>query len=55
MDAQQKFDLIIAKFCDEQDGVYEGKMMSSKALKFNNKVFCFQHKSEMGFRLGPPI
>jgi hypothetical protein len=28
-------------------------MMSSPGLKYNNKVFAFYHKGNMGFRLGP--
>lgn len=38
---------------DENNGVCEGKMMHSTALKYNNKVFAFYHKNHMGFRLGP--
>ena len=47
------FDQICNSLCLEEDGVYEGKMMSSKGLKYNNKVFAFYHKGEMGFRMGP--
>ena len=47
------FTNICGKLCNENTGVYEGKMMSSPGLKFNNKVFAFYHKSTMGFRMGP--
>ena len=49
----EQFNIILQKFCLAHKGVTEGKMMSSPALKFNNKVFAFYYKDAMGFRLGP--
>ena len=55
MDASglETFQLICLDLCQSEDGVCEGKMMSSAGLKYNNKVFAFYHKGEMGFRMGP--
>ena len=38
----------------QKEGVIEGKMMSSPALKYKGKVFCFYHKERMCFKLGQP-
>ncbi len=44
---------ITDKFTNADPLVQIGKMMSAPALKYNDKVFLFFHKTEMGFRLGP--
>jgi len=49
---RENFDEIVKRF-KRRKGVEVGKMMSSPALKFNNKVFAFFHNERMGFRLGP--
>jgi hypothetical protein len=38
-----------------QSGVTEGRMMSSPALKWNDKVFAFYHDEKMCFKLGDSI
>lgn len=32
--------------------IEEGKMMSAKAITINGKVFCFEYKNQMVFKLG---
>ena len=44
---------IVTSLLATELGVYEGRMMSSPALKFGDKVFAFYSaKFGMGFRLG---
>lgn len=35
-----------------QEGVAPGKMMSSEAIRYNDKVFAFFHNEMMTFKLG---
>ena len=52
--AATKFLSLSEKFTSADPDVIPGKiMMSSPGLKYRDKVFAFQHKNEMGFRLGP--
>lgn len=51
--SEQNFNDILKKFTSNNPLVHEGKMMSSRALTFNGKVFAFFHNNEMGFKLGP--
>lgn len=40
-------------FCKNDNGVTEGRMMSSPAIHYNNKVFAFlSRKNKMVFKLG---
>ncbi|MDA3952458.1 MAG: hypothetical protein PF485_02355 [Bacteroidales bacterium] len=43
---------LVEKIISNFKGTYEGKMMSSPGVKFNNKVFVFYFKKDMVFRLG---
>jgi len=43
---------MVTEFTSAHSDVQVGKMMSSEAMKVNDKVFVFFHKGEMGFRLG---
>ncbi len=52
MNSETRFNAIVEKMVNNEQGVILGKMMSSPGLKVNNKVFAFFHKGEMGFRLG---
>lgn len=52
MTPQQAFEQIREKMCLMYDGVTEGKMMSSQAIKRGGKVFAFFHHEQMGFKLG---
>ncbi len=48
-----EFKRIAAAFTYIHGDVAHGKMMSSPGLKCNNRVFAFEMKDGMGFRLGP--
>nr|WP_299343280.1 hypothetical protein [Allomuricauda sp.] len=49
----EKFQEIRKHFCQEFLGATEGKMMSSPAIHYNNKVFAFfSRKKKMVFKLG---
>nr|WP_298996017.1 hypothetical protein [uncultured Allomuricauda sp.] len=49
----EKFDGIRQKLCSKHPKVTEGKMMSSPAIHYNNKVFAFfSRKQKMVFKLG---
>lgn len=50
---EAQFMTLVNKFSSSHPEVIPGKMMSSPALKYKDKVFAFYHKGEMGFRLGP--
>ncbi len=47
-----KFERITATLTAAEDNVSLGRMMSSPGLKYGDKVFAFQAKEGMGFRLG---
>ena len=47
-----KYNEIVTKVLNKCEGTYEGKMMSSPGVKYNDKVFIFYFKKEMTFRLG---
>ena len=51
MSAKTEFQRI-SKLLSEQEDVAPGKMMSSDAIKCNNKVFAILHKDMMTFKLG---
>jgi len=53
VNAEVLFITLVNKYSSSYPDVIQGKMMSSPALKYKNKVFVFLHKGEMGFRLGP--
>jgi hypothetical protein len=44
---------LVDQFCQLEQEVSPGKMMSSPALKYNDKVFLFNDKKTLCFRLGP--
>lgn len=50
--AHSEFERIVAVLTAADSNVSLGKMMSSPGLKFGSKVFAFQAKEGMGFRLG---
>lgn len=50
--SESTFNSLRAQLIKKHKDVHEGKMMSSAAIKVNDKVFSFFHKGEMGFRLG---
>ena len=52
--AEQCFREIYEEFPNRIAGAVQGKMMSSDALKVNDKVFCFYYEKEdaMCFKLG---
>lgn len=50
--AQVIFNKIAAKLSSSERLITVGKMMSSPAIKYNNKVFCFFNNNQMTFRLG---
>ena len=53
MEAERDFYIeTVQKILLKHKGTYEGKMMSSPGVKYNNKVFVFYLKKEMIFRLG---
>lgn len=43
---------IVDEMVNEHESVSLGKMMSSPALRYKNRVFAFYHNNEMIFRLG---
>ena len=47
-----EFDRIAAALTATENNVSRGKMMSAPGLKFGDKIFAFQTKDGMGFRLG---
>ncbi len=47
-----KFERITATLTAAEDNVSLGRMMSSPGLKYGDKVFAFQAKEGMGFRMG---
>ena len=50
---KELFNKIRARFCNEHGKVSKGKMMSSPAIHYNNKVFAFfSTKNKMVFKLG---
>lgn len=50
---RKRFEDIREALCASRVGVHEGKMMSSDAIKFKNKVFAFfSTKDAMVFKLG---
>ena len=51
MNALSEFKRIRQLLCNEPD-VAPGKMMSSEAIKCNDKVFAFFHKEMMNVKLG---
>ena len=52
MEMEEKlFNSIVEKYVDGNKTTF-GKMMSSPALKFENKVFAFFYKDSMTFKLG---
>ena len=51
MKARKEFDRLSA-LMSTQDGVEPGKMMSSDAIRYRNKVFAFFHQDMMTFKLG---
>ncbi|WP_179957803.1 hypothetical protein [Exilibacterium tricleocarpae] len=48
-----EFSRIAQWYVAHNPDVQLGKMMSSPGLKCNGKVFAFQNRDTMGFRLGP--
>ena len=50
--AAQTFQQIFETFPEKYDGVIQGNMMRSDALKINGKVFCFFYEDNMCFKLG---
>jgi hypothetical protein len=50
--AEKLFNQIVEKYTHEYKNVTLGKMMSSPALKYNNKVFVFFYEQQMIFKLG---
>ena len=53
MNKEEKlFDSIVNSFLKKEKKITFGKMMSSPALKINNKVFAFFYEDQMCFRLG---
>jgi len=50
--ANSEFERIVAALTASESNVSLGKMMSSPGLKFGDKVFAFQAREGMGFRLG---
>lgn len=50
---EQIFDSILDKLASQNEGVVEGKMMSSRGIKYGKKVFAFFDNESMGFRMGP--
>ena len=50
MQSEEIFWQIVSKLTAENDQLVEGKMMSSPALKLNNKVIAFYHKDAMTFK-----
>ncbi|HMB64318.1 MAG TPA: hypothetical protein VKN36_14660 [Eudoraea sp.] len=53
MNTEAHFMALVSKFSSSDPEIILGKMMSSPALKYRDRVFAFYHKHEMGFRLGP--
>lgn len=51
-EGRKEFERIVAVLTAAEGDVTLGKMMSAPGLKFGNKVFAFQAKEGMGFRLG---
>ncbi len=49
---EQLFYEIKDQLIGENPSVTGGKMMSSQAIKYKNKVLAFYHKKEMVFKLG---
>lgn len=49
---ESKFEEVIQYLKGEGLTVEEGKMMSSRGIKSNNKVFAFYYQESMTFRLG---
>jgi hypothetical protein len=47
------FARITERLTATEKGVQAGPMMSAPGLKFGDKIFAFQAKEGMGFRLGP--
>ncbi len=52
-EGKSEFERIVATLTADDSNVSLGKMMSSPGLKYGDKVFAFQAKEAMGFRLGP--
>lgn len=50
---REKYNEIVKMILENFQGTYEGKMMSSPGVKYNNKVFVFYYNKDMVFRLGP--
>lgn len=48
---KETFEAIVSELILKDD-VEKGRMMSSPALKFENKVFAFYHDHKMCFKLG---
>lgn len=46
------YDQIAEKMVQKYEDVHHGKMMSSPALVYNNKVFAFYYGDSMVFKLG---
>jgi len=51
MNARNKFEEI-RTLLSSQEGISPGKMMSSEAIRCNDKVFAFFHNEMMTFKLG---
>ena len=51
-EGKSEFERIVATLTADDSNVSLGKMMSSPGLKYGDKVFAFQAKEAMGFRLG---
>lgn len=49
------FDRIAAAMIARHADVHPGRLMSSPGLTCHGKVFAFQYKDGMGFRLGPTV
>ncbi len=51
-ESNPQYNSIVQMLTRQYPQVKMGKMMSSEAVKVNDKVFAFYHKGSMGFRLG---
>lgn len=52
MQSEDVFLQIVDKLINENDQLTEGKMMSSPAIKLNDKVIAFYHSDTMTFKFG---
>lgn len=50
--SEELFQEIVKDLIENYDGTSVGKMMSSPAVQYNKKVFCFFYNGAMCFKLG---